>query len=115
MKSNSLLVYWDYESSLWAFDDVRHGLVSEPFIMGMSEILSYAVMDIDNARDGFLMFFSLNPITAKDYVLEKLREENGGCWYRLKGTKLEGWLCPAMYHYFSSSPIKIHVTVKGLD
>ncbi len=41
----------------WIFDDPSVGLVAEPFVMGMPEILEDLVKDLAGAEDGFALFF----------------------------------------------------------
>ncbi|HEV8604750.1 MAG TPA: hypothetical protein VGQ99_05260 [Tepidisphaeraceae bacterium] len=58
-KSNSLMVivpYW-YEGT-WVFDDERAGLVREPFVAGVPEMIDLLVADIPGAREGFRLTFS---------------------------------------------------------
>lgn len=79
----------------WVFDDPLHGLVEEPLILGMSEIVDNFV---GSAREAVIRF----TLGDSDFFDVLLREEphDGGYFYRLKGTDLRGWLCPATLHYF---------------
>ena len=57
--NNSLFViapYWD--SGTWVFDDERVGLVREPFVSGVPDMIDHLVRDIPDAREGFRMIFS---------------------------------------------------------
>ncbi len=42
----------------WIFDDDRLGLVLEPFVSGVPEMIDDLVRDIPNARQGFRLLFS---------------------------------------------------------
>ena len=56
--NNSLFViapYWD--SGTWVFDDERVGLVREPFVLGVPDMIDHLVRDIPDAREGFRMIF----------------------------------------------------------
>ena len=105
-RNNSIHViapYW-YEDT-WVFDDDSVGLVREPFVAGMPEMINHLVRDISNARDGFRLTFSDRPFPGHTISLEWLRAEDGGNWYQLHGEpSMEGWLCPALYEYFKSAP-----------
>ena len=57
--NNSLFViapYWD--RGTWVFDDERVGLVREPFVIGVPDMIDHLVRDIPDAREGFRMVFS---------------------------------------------------------
>jgi hypothetical protein len=51
--------------------------------------------------------------SAPLYTLTWLREDDGegGNWYVCDQNKLEGWLCPALFAYFPTSPSKIYFSV----
>jgi hypothetical protein len=109
--NNSLFVIEPYRSSgMWVFDDPRVGLEKEPFVAGMPEIIDLAVRDIPDAAQGFHLIFSANPFPGAIIELEWAREEMSGNWYRWNA--MEGWLCPALFHYFESAPSKLYVQVK---
>lgn len=60
--SNSILVIFPYRyQGTWVFDDERVGLVQEPFIEGMPEMIDIFVQDIPNAAQGFKLLFSATP------------------------------------------------------
>lgn len=48
--------YWSQNA--WVFDDERVGLVAEPFVEGILEMIDDMVKDMPNARQGFRMIFS---------------------------------------------------------
>lgn len=92
----------------WVFDDEAAGLVKEPFVSGIPEMVDILVRDIPNAGDGFKLFFSANPFPGFQAELIWMREEYGGNWYRWERENLEGWLCPALFKYFQQAPVKIY-------
>ena len=99
-----------YDSGLWVFDDSRVGLVKEPFVAGIPEIIEYwhLVLGIENAKEGFTALFSHNPMPNATSVLTKIRDEAGGAWYRDEETNMEGWLCPALLLYYETPPEHIY-------
>ena len=114
---NSLLViapYW--YNGTWVFDDGRVGLVREPFVAGVPEMIDHVVRDIAAARNGFRMTFSDIPFPGYTHSLEWVKEEAGGNWYRMcGGLKMEGWLCPALFHYFTSAPEFLYMRADSRD
>ena len=100
--------YWSSDLSTWVFDDPAVDLEQEPFVSGAEVILDELVQDIPNARDGFRLFFSDLPFPGFQRSLTLNREENGGGWYGLDGSPLEGWLCPALFRYFAEAPARLY-------
>ena len=57
--NNSILVIAPYRyKGTWVFDDESVGLVREPFVEGVPQIIDYLVCDTSNADSGFRMTFS---------------------------------------------------------
>jgi hypothetical protein len=96
----------------WVFDDARHDLEREPFISGAGVLIDRAVADIPNAAEGFNLIFSAGPFPGHQFRLERRREESDGNWYYLAEFDAEGWLCPALLHYFEDAPDEIFVKVE---
>ena len=108
--------------STWVFDDERTGLKAEAFVSGMSEMISAVVeaKGIPNADKGFAMTFSDEPI-RHDAELHWLRADDPnepmpGNWYSstIAGELMEGWLCPALLHYFAAAPARLFVRADPL-
>ena len=114
--NNSLFVitpYW--YNGTWVFDDDRVGLVMEPFVAGVPDMIDHLVEDISNARQGFRMTFSASPFPGHTHSLRWVKEESGGNWYRLQeGPNLEGWLCPALFQYIERAPEFLYVKADGI-
>jgi hypothetical protein len=111
--ANALTVIQPYKSNgLWVFDDPAVGLVREPFVAGIPEIIEAAVRDIPDADTGFNLIFSASPFPGQQVELEWLREEYGGNWYRWTATGQEGWLCPALFKYFDAAPRRLYAQAK---
>ncbi|MFQ5804032.1 MAG: DUF6717 family protein [Candidatus Methylomirabilales bacterium] len=105
--------YW--ADGTWVFDDPAVGLVKEPFVEGVPEMINDLVKDIPDARNGFRLLFSASPFPGYQRELTWLREEYGGNWYRLEERPMEGWLCPALYRYFEKAPEKLYVKAELRD
>lgn len=99
--------YW--AEGTWVFDDPAVGLVKEPFVLGVPEMIDLLVKDIPDARDGFRLLFSALPFPGFQMVISRVREELGGNWYALDDPPMEGWLCPALFQYFDDAPGSIYV------
>lgn len=105
MSSNSIMVlhpYW--HAGTWVFDDESKGLDKEPFVCGIPEIIDAVVHDTPDARAGFRLLFSTSPFPGYTLKLVWRRAESGGNWYYSQQHGTEGWLCPALFKYFTAAP-----------
>lgn len=103
--ANQIMAIFPYlYENTWVFDDERVGLEKEPFVCGIPEIINIMTENIIDAERGFKMLFSRTPFPNYQAELIFIREEYGGNWYCWEQQKLEGWLCPAMFHYFEATP-----------
>lgn len=109
---NVINPYW--HEGTWVFDDDRHGLVREPFVLGVPEMIDDLVEDIPDARSGFRLIFSDRGFPQHDRKLTWVREESEGNWYRTAEPEMEGWLCPALLHFFEQPPNEIYVKAEPL-
>jgi hypothetical protein len=75
-------------------------------------MIDQVVRNIPNAEQGFNLVFSSRPFPGATLVLERLREEDGGNWYRWSATGEEGWLCPALLRYYRRAPARLFVEVR---
>ena len=106
---NFLMVIEPYrDSGTWVFDDERVGLVGEPFVAGIPEMIDAAVADIPDAASGFRLLFAAGPFPGAQIHLERVRPECDGWWYRQCATNIEGWLCPALFKYFDEAPAHLY-------
>jgi hypothetical protein len=106
---NSLGVIFPYKrNGVWAFDDPSVGLLQEPFVLGVPEIIETFVQTLPDAENGFALFFSASPCPRHEVELSWAREEGGGHWYRETRTGMEGWLCPALFRYFETAPKRLY-------
>ena len=110
---NAIMVIHPYKhEELWVFDDEKVGLIQEPFVSGADDIIDKMVVDIPNAEKGFNLIFSATAFPGHQAVFEWRREESGGNWYYCELVKMEGWLCPALFRYFTVAPEKIYAQFK---
>ena len=107
--------YWLDDIGTWVFDDDRVGLVQEPFVGGVPEMIDHLVADIPGARQGFRLIFSATPFPGYQRRLRRGREEFGGFWYAAEQPALEGWLCPALFRYFEEAPAELFVKAEPLS
>jgi len=105
--------YWMDSVGTWVFDDAAVGLVQEPFVSGVPEMIDELVTDIPQARSGFRLLFSAAPFPGYQRRLTRLREEFGGWWYSVEEPLAEGWLCPALFQYFRPAPAEIYVKAEA--
>jgi hypothetical protein len=60
---------------MWVFDDVRVGLVQEPFVSAADTWIDRVVADIPSAEKGFMLIFSSTPFPGHQYRLDWRRAE----------------------------------------
>ena len=111
---NALTVIAPYKyQGMWVFDDAAVGLNKEPFIAGIDTLIDQATADIPDAEHGFRAIFGASAFPGANLKLEWRRAESGGNWYYSPQFKQEGWLCPALFKYFSSAPREIYVKIQA--
>lgn len=88
------------EGDTWYFDDESKQVKHEPFVMGISEMITEMVGEKKKAK----VEFSSEEFEDKQFSLEWLMPENGGNWYGCKELGMAGWLCPVLYKYFDDAP-----------
>lgn len=107
---NAILVIAPYQyNGTWVFDDARLGLVREPFVAGIPEMIDALVADIPDAAKGFRLTFSAKPFPDFDKKLTWVRGDMEGNYYRTDDPPMEGWLCPAMFKYYEKAPPELYV------
>jgi hypothetical protein len=113
MTNTLMVIHPYYKMGIWMFDDEAVGLREEPLISGIPEIIEFATakIGIKKPQNGFTLLFSATPFPEHQAILRHIQhkaEDFGGDWYRLEGTELEGWLCPALLKYFVTAPDAIY-------
>jgi hypothetical protein len=115
MNANSLQVLRPYkDQGSWVFDDPRVGLVREPFVFGIDEMIERMVASVPDAEKGFRLLFATQPFPGYAAKLEWRREEIGGNWYFSPTYGIEGWLCPALFKYFEAAPKELYAKAEPL-
>lgn len=118
MNVNAIQAIMPYRQfGTWVFDDPDAGLVREPFVLGIPEMIDVMVSDIPNAKDGFRLNFSITkpPAKAKSvHHIKLMALEKGGAWYRDVETRMCGWLCPATLLYFQIFPEEVYIWGDGM-
>ena len=110
---NSLMVIVPYKyEGIWVFDDPKVGLHREPFIAGIDTLIDKATAEIPDAQHGFRAIFSATPFPGASFKLQWRRPESGGNWYYSPEFNQEGWLCPALFKYFTAAPGEIYVKIE---
>ena len=107
--ANAIQVLEPYRyAGTWVFDDPDTGLRQEPFVLGIPEMIDHMVKDIPNADKGFRMLYSAREFPEYTIKLVWRREDRGGNWYYCEQLGFEGWLCPALFKYFRTTPMEIY-------
>lgn len=115
MSANSLYVLKPYRyQASWVFDNESVGLLREPFVFGIDEMIDRMVVGVPNAERGFRLIFSPAPFPGYAAKLEWRREEAGGNWYHSPTYGIEGWLCPALFKYFDAAPKEFYAKAEAL-
>ena len=104
-----------YDRGTWMFDDPAVGLVREPFVAGVPEMIDLLVEGVPEARRGFRLLFSARPFPGYQAEAECISQESGGAWYRWAAQNRQGWLCPALLKYFSAPPEKLYCRAEPLN
>jgi len=113
---NAILVIAPYRyNGTWVFDDEQAGLVREPFVAGVPEMIDVLVKDIPHAAEGFRLTFSAQPFPGFQKKLTWLRGDMGGNYYQLDDPPMEGWLCPALMKYYDQAPAELYVKADPLQ
>jgi hypothetical protein len=97
----------------WIFDDAVRGVVAEPFVNGIPEMLDWIMYST----------WGRVPLTARIYFSNArwpgathqwvwVSEDSGGNWYRDPATGRRGWLCPCLGKYFETAPSSIYLQVQ---
>jgi hypothetical protein len=119
-KPIQLNIVWDAASDVWAFDDKRTGLKGEPFVMGINEMIDAIVlkqgMNLKQAKaNGMIIEFCTSEFDGYAVKWERRAEMGGGNWYEWVEGKMTGWLCPALYLYYTDAPDAIYGKVVSVN
>lgn len=110
---NAIMTIRPYRfNGTWVFDDPAVGLVREPFVAGIPEMIDRLVGGVPGAERGFRLLFSGGPFPGTQVCLAWVREEIDGNWYRWHEGGLEGWICPALFKYFDRAPERLYLRLE---
>jgi hypothetical protein len=117
MTQNSIMVLKPYRwDGRWVFDDETTGLVREPFVAGVPEILEALLVKqgipLEDAEKGFRLIFSGIPFPGHQLSAKRIGGEGSGTWYEESVSEARGWLCPALFRYFTIAPDNLYVRVE---
>ncbi len=117
MHQNSIMVLKPYKwAGMWVFDDDQTGLVREPFVAGVPEILEALLQQqgipLEVAEKGFRLIFSAVPFPGHQLSARRIGEEGSGTWYEETVGAARGWLCPALFRSFPIAPENLYVRVE---
>ena len=114
-RGNAMMVIRPYRhQGTWVFDDSSAGLVQEPFVAGVPEMIDVLVEGIPNADGGFRLLFSASPFPGHQKKLTWLRGDSGGNYYALDDPPMEGWICPALFKYYEQAPENLYVKAEPI-
>ncbi len=98
-RENAIMVIAPYRyQGTWVFDDSSAGLVK----------------DIPNADSGFRLLFGASPFPGHQKKLTWLRGDSSGNYYSMDDPPMEGWICPAMFKYYSKAPKFLYVKAEPI-
>lgn len=117
MHQNSIMVLKPYRwEGMWVFDDDKTGLVREPFVSGVPEILESLLekqgIPLEIAAKGFRPIFSAAAFPGRHFSARRIGDEGGDAWYEESVSKARGWLCTALLKYFPIAPDNLYVRVE---
>ena len=107
---NSIVIIMPYRyGATWVFDDAQAGLVREPFVGGVPQMIDVLVTNIPDAASGFRLYFSAAPFPGYQKKLTWTRGNAQGNYYHLDAPPMEGWLCPSLLKYYPGAPKELYV------
>ncbi len=114
-RENAIMIIAPYRhQGTWVFDDSSVGLVQEPFVANVPEMIDVLVKDIPDADKGFRLLFSAKSFPGYQKKLTWLRGDSGGNYYEMNEPRMEGWICPAMFKYYSKPPQELFVKAEPI-
>ena len=93
--ANSIRVIFPYlYNGTWVFDDDTVGLVREPFVSGIPQMINELVVDIPDAQKGFRLIFSATPFPGYSTKVTRRRGNTAATGTTRKSTRLKGGSAP---------------------
>jgi hypothetical protein len=112
---NSLFCILPYRyGSTWVFDDPQRGLLREPFVGGIPEMIDHVLALRQISTNKLQLTFSSSPFPGYDEEISMHESQFGGTVYSSEKYSMKGWLCPALLKYFETPPEKLYVKIDAL-
>jgi hypothetical protein len=110
-------IFPSQDHGVWMFDDHRRGLLREPFVCGIPDMIDILVADIQDPDKGFALYFSDRQFPGFQLRVDLVEPEGDGNWYKLtvRGTEMKGWLCPALFKYFETAPATLYAKAEAIQ
>jgi len=101
---------------LWCFDYPELGIVLEPFVEGMTELIDAVLAEKPETLEHPVLVFSevFTPATRLRLEWMESRESADGPWnrYHCPDLDLSGWLCPCLLKFFpAGAPAVLHFDI----
>jgi hypothetical protein len=122
---NSIRVLQPFlKAGMWVFNDEAVGLREEPFVAGIDDMIFKAFnrMHGRKAREGdkVTLVFSADPFPGSEIHLEWVEgdtenmEKRGNVYKAVTGAVegMQGWLCPALFRYFTEAPRNLYIQLR---
>lgn len=112
-----MIIFAKRKHGTWIFTDTDRGLVNEPFVAGIPEMIDKVIELKGWIRDMARFTFSGNEFPGYDVSIIKVRDEHGGAWYKIDISNVgqidlpNGWLCPATLKFFNYMPDVIYIQI----
>ncbi len=108
-----LTIHLYRKGDTWYFDDPAKDVYEEPFVEGSSEVISEMQIRLGLPGDTLALTFSDRKFSEYQFCMEWRECRENGTWnkYRVKGTGMDGWLCPVLLKYFEEPPVKLYIAV----
>ena len=110
--TNTVFVIYPKRSpfGVWTFTDVSVGLTDEPFMGIINQFMDDMTTDIIDAKNGFPLYFSKTKLPNTKLTLHKAGGDSSGTYYAFEELGMQvGWLCPALFKYFTDSPDTFYI------
>ena len=100
---------------LWVFDDLKFGVMEQPFVFGSDLILEKMLAEVGGEIDRMNILFSGIPFPGSEHCLKFVREETEGFVYRWQDHNLQGWMSPSLRNYFPELAPEIYLQLLPID
>ena len=110
---NSVFLIQPYrtEYGVWVFTDEKVGLVDEPFV----GIINQMIDNLVDHETKCILYFSENKLPETSVTLNLIESEPNGSYYSVEEFGDESvWLCPALFKYFKEAPKTFYVRIEKI-